>query len=206
MKVYFVRHGESEANVLREFSNWGLKHGLTPRGRAQSQTLATRLAGLPGVHLYSSPILRAMQTADILAQTWGGRFRVTEALREYDVGVWEGRSDPAGWAEYEAVNAAWLRGDWEQRMSGGESFLDMRDRFVPFVQDLIQTHWDTGTTLALVSHGGLYRCLLPLVLTNITPQFAAATPIGNADYILASQDCDGLHCVEWGGRPIPPPA
>lgn len=203
MQVYFVRHGESEANVLHEFSNWGLKHGLTPRGRDQTQTLATRLAGLSDARLYTSPILRAMQTADMLAQAWGARFRVTEALREYDVGVWEGRTDPAGWAEHDAVYAAWLRGEWEQRTGGGESFLDIRDRFIPFIQDLVRAYQDTEAALVLVSHGGLYRCMLPLVLTNITPQFAAATPIGNADFVLATNTSDGLRCVEWGGRSIP---
>ena len=40
MRIYFARHGESEANLLHVFSNRGVKHGLTARGRAQAETLA----------------------------------------------------------------------------------------------------------------------------------------------------------------------
>ena len=43
MWIYFVRHGESEANLLNEISNRGLKHGLTERGRAQASALAETL-------------------------------------------------------------------------------------------------------------------------------------------------------------------
>ena len=46
MKLYFVRHGASEANLLHEFSNRGHKHGLTTNGKAQAATLAHLLRGV----------------------------------------------------------------------------------------------------------------------------------------------------------------
>jgi broad specificity phosphatase PhoE len=46
MKLYFVRHGESEANILREFSNRGFKHGLTERGFQQAKQLGLNLEGI----------------------------------------------------------------------------------------------------------------------------------------------------------------
>jgi bisphosphoglycerate-dependent phosphoglycerate mutase len=67
MKLYFVRHGESEANLLHEFSNRGHKHGLTTHGKAQATTLAHRLRGAGVTHLFSSPLLRALETTAILA-------------------------------------------------------------------------------------------------------------------------------------------
>ena len=44
MKLYFVRHGESEANLLREFSNRGYKHGLTERGFQQAAAVRPEFA------------------------------------------------------------------------------------------------------------------------------------------------------------------
>jgi hypothetical protein len=71
MRLYFVRHGESEANVLEVFSNRGLEHGLTQRGRVQTASLAQKLAGRQIIKLFTSPILRATQTAEILAEMLG---------------------------------------------------------------------------------------------------------------------------------------
>ena len=47
MKIYFVRHGESVANLLHEFSNRGFKHGLTERGFQQAEQLSQKLRGIP---------------------------------------------------------------------------------------------------------------------------------------------------------------
>jgi broad specificity phosphatase PhoE len=51
--------------------------------------------------------------------------------------VLEGRSDPESWACHNEVWRDWSeRGRWDSRIEGGESFLDMRARFEPFVQSL----------------------------------------------------------------------
>ena len=68
MKLIFVRHGESEANVLRVISNHSLPHALTGRGRGQAHRLAERVQGSDIVRIYCSAILRARQTAEIVAQ------------------------------------------------------------------------------------------------------------------------------------------
>lgn len=81
MKLYFARHGESEANLLHEFSNRGLKHGLTEEGRQQAATLAGKLEGISVAKLFSSPLLRAIQTAQILADEPGVPYEITDALR-----------------------------------------------------------------------------------------------------------------------------
>src|SRR5438552_745482 len=127
MKLYFVRHGESEANLLREVSKRGLKHGLTDRGREQAALLAQTLTGASVVRLFSSPLLRAVQTVEILSRAWGVPYEVTDALREYDCGVLEGKSDAATWQIFDTVLNEWLhQGAWEKRIEQGESFLEIR--------------------------------------------------------------------------------
>ena len=200
MKLYFARHGESEANLLRVFSNRGLRHGLTKVGRAQATILARALQPAPVAGLYTSPLLRAVQTAEIVAEVLGLNYAITDALREYDCGVWEGRSDDAGWEEYERVLAAWIeKGDWEARMEGGESFDDMRMRFVPFVERLVEQHGDSPTGFGLIGHGGLYRCMLPLVLENVDHAFALKHSIGHTGLVVAEHQGGRLICTSWDG-------
>jgi len=113
MKLYFVRHGESEANPQHVISNYASPFGLTELGRQQVHALAERLKDLPITTMYSSPVLRAMDTADILYQALGLPYRVTEALREYHCGVLEGQSDEESWRLHRQYYEDWtLRHDY----------------------------------------------------------------------------------------------
>ena len=69
MKLYFVRHGESEANVLQVISNRGWMHPLTEKGRQQANTLAEKLRGAGITKIYTSPLRRAVETAEILSRS-----------------------------------------------------------------------------------------------------------------------------------------
>lgn len=198
MRILFVRHGESEANRLHVFSNRGWKHPLTEKGRLQVEILAGRLAGYGVTRIYTSPLMRAVQSAEFLAKTLGAPLEQTEALREYDAGEWEDSADPAGWEEYRAVNEAWmLRGDYERRMRGGESFVDVYDRFSGWLGGLIHRYAETKEVLLLVGHGGLYRIMLPEVLVNVSPRFALDHPLGHTGYVLAEPGEEGLVCIAW---------
>jgi broad specificity phosphatase PhoE len=203
MKIYFARHGESEANLIREFSNTGRKHPLTDKGRQQAAQLAESLLDAGVVHIYASPLLRSEETAQILAQRLGVDFTITDALREFDTGIYEGTRDPKGWEAHKQVGDAWMRGEWDQRMQGGESLLDLRARFMPFIRDLIRQYKDQSGSLVLVSHGGLYCSILPLALENVSPVYAHGHGMGNTAYVLAEIRGDGLVCVEWAGKKYP---
>jgi probable phosphoglycerate mutase len=202
MKLYFVRHGQSEANLLREISNRGLKHGLTAEGIAQAKRLAAALKGEGAAfdRIYSSPLLRAMQTAQIVSQELGAPFESADALREFDCGDIEGKSDDAAWAMHAQIHDAWLRdGRHDQRIAGGESFNDIRRRFVPFIQHLVESRRATGANVLLVGHGGTYRCMLPLVLSNIDHEFIGRHGIGYIHIIAAEPGAGaGMVCMKWG--------
>ena len=203
MRLYFTRHGESEANVLREISNRGLKHPLTEKGRQQAHALAAELlpAGITGI--YTSPLLRAVQTAAILSQALGVGCEITDALREYDCGILEGTSGPETWAAFWALREAWYPGrQWERRIEGGESFLDMQARFVPFIDGLLAADDPPRKVLVLIGHGGLYGSMLPLVLVNVDFEFASHQPFPNTGTVLAETSPQGLVCSEWCGAPV----
>lgn len=197
MRLYFVRHGESEANIVREFSNRGFRHPLTPRGIAQAHDLARRMAGLAVTRIYSSPLQRAVETAAILAQTFGISVTTTDALREWDVGIFEGTTDQRGWEMHRQIQEDWFVHQLlDHRIPGGESFRDMQARFVPLIEQLVQTA-DTREIIVLVGHGGLYHAMLPVVLQNIDHRFTMQHQLGNTDYVVAEAGPNGLVCREW---------
>ena len=203
MRLYFTRHGESEANVLREISNRGRKHPLTEKGRQQARALAAELLPAGITAIYTSPLLRAVQTAAILSEALGVGFEITDALREYDCGILEGKSDPATWDAFWALREAWWPGrQWERRIEGGESFLDMQTRFVPFIDGLLAADHLRDSNLVLIGHGGLYISMLSLVLVNVDHEFAAHQPFPNTGIVLAETGLHGLVCREWCGAPV----
>ena len=68
--VYLVRHGQSRANVERVFSNGRVDLPLTDEGREQARRAARWLGGRGIRHVFSAPLLRARETAGILAAGW----------------------------------------------------------------------------------------------------------------------------------------
>src|SRR5688572_26997609 len=125
MMIYFVRHGESEANTRRVISNWESLFGLTDLGRLQANTLAGKLKDIPIMAIFSSPVLRARETAGILSQNFGQSYQVTEALREYDCGILEEQSDDASWEIHREIYEDWtVHHNYQRQPQGGECFLD----------------------------------------------------------------------------------
>ncbi|MFN2227765.1 MAG: histidine phosphatase family protein [Anaerolineae bacterium] len=203
MRIYFVRHGESQANLLHEISNRGLRHGLTYRGREQAAALAQRLQRCSITRIYSSPLLRAIETSVLLGRQWQVEYEITDALREYDCGLLEARSDEAAWQQWQELFEAWtVHHRWEERIEGGESFYDLRRRFEPFVERLVRRYSETQTRVACVSHGGLYRMMLPLVLRNVDTALFSQHGIDYTTLIVAELQPGGLYCVEWNGHPL----
>ncbi|MFT3890287.1 MAG: histidine phosphatase family protein [Anaerolineales bacterium] len=202
MKIYFVRHGESEANLLREFSNSGLKHPLTEKGVAQAQELAQKLRRIHFEIIYSSPVLRAQQTAQIVAEQLCIPVEVTEALREWNVGIYEGTTDPKGWELHRQVQEEWFFHDKpESKMPCGENLIEIKARFVPFIEKLVEQNKDTERNVLCVAHGGLYIAMLPIILKNIDHAFANER-VAHTSPSIVELRADGLYCTSWCDTPI----
>ena len=199
MRLYFVRHAQSEANTQMIISNRNLPHLLTELGRQQAEVLARSLADVPLAAIYSSPILRAAQTAQIIAAFKDLPVEFADALREPDCGIMEGRGDDEAWMEHDRVVHDWaLYLKFDSHLEGGESFYDLRARFVPFIDRLLAAHSDTDHNILLVTHGSLMYLMLPGVLTNIDFATVREYPMHNTVVIVAEQRAHGLVCLEWG--------
>jgi broad specificity phosphatase PhoE len=199
VKLYFIRHGESEANTLSVISNRESPFGLTALGKEQAAILADRLKDVPVTAIFSSPILRAKETAEILSQSFHLPYQITEALREYDCGILEEKSDEESWKLHSEIARDWtLNRNHLRKPDGGESYLEIKKRFLPFVESFTNNGSHEETHILLISHGGLLQLMLPEILFNIDHTFARSHGIRHTQCIVAEQKRAGLLCLQWG--------
>ena len=199
MKLYFVRHGESEANILRVISNRENAFGLTALGKQQALKLADQFKEIPFTAIYSSPILRARETSEILSRSFHLGYQITEALREYDCGILEDKSDEASWRLHTEIAEDWtLHHNHLRKPEGGESYLDIQARFLPFIEKLKHGRLHADEHILLVAHGGLLQLMLPLILTNVDDHFVRSHGIRHTECVIAELRSDGFVCLQWG--------
>jgi len=198
MKIYFVRHGESLANTLHIISNHNLPHSLTEKGRAQVMRVSAALKGRPIQRIYTSPVLRAVETAQIHSETLGVPFEIVDGLREYDLGELEGRGDDEAWDIHSHYWQNWLKGrELDQCPVGGETFYDIERRFVGFVEGLIRQFGGTQAEVLCIAHGGVYTFGLPLVLSNISMAEIDRRGIHHTNILTAELQEGRLACTTW---------
>jgi broad specificity phosphatase PhoE len=153
--VYLARHGRTAYNHERRFQG-RLPVPLDDVGRAQSRALAEAAAGYDFAVLWCSPLLRARQTADIVAASIGLTPREDERLVETDAGAWTDRTFEEVRAEAPAEFARFATLDPTFAFPGGESFADQALRVDAAMEDIAR-----GTTPALVvCHGVVIRLAL----------------------------------------------
>jgi alpha-ribazole phosphatase len=154
--IVLARHGETTWNKDRRFQGQ-LDVELNDTGRAQARALAERAAGHGFAAIYSSPLVRARETAEIAGAALGLKPRLDDRLKEVDVGDWEGRykddlerDEPEAWA-------AFGQGGEDFRFPGGESLAEQQERVIAALVDITQA----GDLPALVvCHRGVIRCAL----------------------------------------------
>lgn len=159
-RVLLVRHGQSQGNAERRFGG----HSPTPLselGRRQAEATARSLAAEGVTAVYSSDLLRAVETAEPLARAAGLEITRTSALRERSVGLLEGLTFEEAAETHPDEYAALLRRDFEHVLAGGESYRQLLDRAAAELDSAVERH--RGGTLTLFSHTGTI-CVLALHL------------------------------------------
>jgi broad specificity phosphatase PhoE len=84
-----------------------------------------------------------------------------------------------------------------RKPEGGENFLEIKERFIPFVECFAQNDLHSQAHILFVSHGGLLQLMLPEVLTDIDHAFVRSHGIGHTQCIIAELLHDGLVCKQW---------
>ena len=165
-QVYLARHGQTAYNLEGRFQGQ-LPVPLDDTGRAQAAELAERAAagagggtggagGTPFLTLWCSPLLRARETADVVAARIGLEPREDPRLMETDAGDWTDRSFADVQAQAPDAFAAFVSGEPDFAFPSGESFAQQGVRVAATLTDVEQ-----GPLPALVvCHGGVIRIAL----------------------------------------------
>lgn len=206
VKLLLIRHAESTANVRRALNTRMPGPPLSEAGEEQARLLAERVAVEPVVAVYASIATRAQQTAAPAAAHHGLEVQVIEGVHEVWVGDLEDRSDEASIQAYMRVFHPWTLGELEHAMPGGESGVQVRDRYLAAVAQVRAKHEQEhpdGTVL-LVSHGGVMRLCAELLSDNVPPGLAESGLIPNTGAIELETTVDGgWHCLSWAGANHP---
>jgi broad specificity phosphatase PhoE len=125
-QLFLIRHGETLHNVAGIAQGWN-DSALSDRGTRQVQSLAERIAAMQPTALYSSPLGRALSTAEAIAGTTGLRIETLDDLREMSYGNWEGMSFLDVRGAYKPIYEQWIE-DPECPCPNGESHNDVRRR------------------------------------------------------------------------------
>jgi broad specificity phosphatase PhoE len=152
--IFLARHGESDWNVERRFQGH-TDRPLTERGREQAHALAGLVAGEKIDAIYTSPLMRARETAEIVAAGTGLEPVALPELREVDTGSWSGLSRGEVEARFPEGFARWRSGGsgWED----GETYEEMADRVQGALRKIAEEHPE-GRVL-VISHGGPIRAI-----------------------------------------------
>jgi broad specificity phosphatase PhoE len=127
--------------------------GLSAAGREHAGRLALRLASVECEAVYSSPRVRALETAKAIAAALGLAPAVDEDLRELDFGELEGRTYDEIAASKPELYRAWMTTPTTVSFPGGESFADLKARSVAALERIRRLHENA----IVVTHGGVLR-------------------------------------------------
>jgi len=171
-KLFLVRHGQSAGNAEGRFGG----HSPTPLsdlGFEQARLTAEALAREKINAIYSSDLLRAVQTAEPLSKLVGIPIVTSEAFRERNVGVLEGLTFDESKQEYPNDYYALVNRNIHHVITKGESYTNLLDRITVELRNLLRKH--RGERIAVFTHTGAL-CFMTLHLLGAIHRGTKQTP------------------------------
>ena len=192
-RVLAIRHGETAWNVDGRIQGQ-LDVPLNDTGRWQVHRLALAVADEGIVAIYSSDLLRALETAQAVARGCGEPITTDVGLRERGFGVFEGLSYVEITQRWPDQAERWRKRDPDFSAEGGESLRQFSARAVGTVARLAALH--PGETIAVVSHGGVMDCLYRAA-THLALDAPRSWQLGNASINRLLYTPQGFTLIGW---------
>jgi probable phosphoglycerate mutase len=191
--LLLIRHADTDA-VSKVLAGRSDRWKLNETGKEQAMRLASRLASVPIAAIYTSPLRRTIETAEVL----GNRLQLApqphQDLVELDYGEWEDQSfaDLAGQPEWIQFN----RFKSSLGAPGGESMLDVQARMIRSIEAIRRAHGDA--VVAIVSHAEPIRVAIAYFL-GIALDLIARIEIrpASVSVLRVSDQCCVARCLNW---------
>jgi probable phosphoglycerate mutase len=181
-----MRHGQAENNVSRTLVGRHIESHLTPQGRQQVADVAKQLKSIPVDKVYASPVIRAMETAQIVCDTMGMSYEVDERLYEIELGKLVGMN-------YEEVTTKY--GDLFLRFYaehdpvldsfGVEPFSAVKQRVKNLLDDALKKHEDSN--VLMVTHLDPIKAAIATLL-DLKPEALYRWHIRNASLTVLKHE------------------
>ncbi len=189
-RFLLVRHGQSTFNVEGRLPSQLPNVLLTDEGRRQAHQAAIAMAGLNLSAVFSSPLERARETADIIARGWGLPVREEPRLMDTEMGRWAGRKI----SEVSKDDPEWLRFVEKptEPPDGVEGFIQVRDRVVAAIEDL-RADPEVGDDVVVVAHADVIK----LIIATYT-----GVPLDGARFIMVANASISALAFSDGSAPM----
>lgn len=158
LRLYLLRHGQTELSRADVFCGSGLDPKLTPEGREMAQAFADSYQTEPWAAIYCSGLQRTIETAAPLCDVLGIQAEVQGGLNEIGYGKWEGLTKEVVEQTYHDEYIEWLADPAWHAPTGGELAVAVAQRSLQVIDEIKRKH-ATGNVL-VVSHKATIRILV----------------------------------------------
>lgn len=164
--IYLVRHGECEGNADNRLRG-RVDFPLNETGRLQAKAVAKALCCERLEYVYSSPLKRALETAEFIAAPHGLSVISREGFNNMRLGVWENRKKDELEKEFPEMWKLWLTNPESLNIEGAETSDNVQARAFAALNGIVNSH--RGARIAVVSHRGVLKPLIAAALGIAKP-------------------------------------
>lgn len=184
--VIFMRHGEAENNVSRTLVGRHIESHLTSQGKDQSADVAKQLKSIPIDKVYVSPVIRAMETAQIVCETLGMDYEIDERLYEIELGKLVGMNYEEVTTKYgDLFLRFYAEHDPVLASFGVEPFAAVKQRVKSLLDDALKKHEDSN--VLMVTHLDPIKAALATLL-DLKPEALYRWHIRNASLTVLKHE------------------
>lgn len=159
--LLLVRHAQTASNTKGRYMGW-IDEDLSEKGVWQADQLSQRLSQWPISAIFSSPLNRALRTAEIVASPHDLTIQKLDGLGEIRIGAWEGKLAEEIAQKFPELWRAWRTDPSDIQMPGGESLVQVKERATSALETIMRDN--QGQQVLAVTHDAIVRLLVAYCL------------------------------------------
>ena len=197
MRIYLVRHGETDWNKMGRFQG-STDIPLNQYGIELAEITSEGLKEVPFDIIYTSPLVRAQKTAEIMRRDRQIEIITDDRLKEMSFGVFEGADIRLVREQKEHGLYTLLNAPEKYRAEGGENFEEVIARCRSFIQETLLSAEVNYENVMISAHGGLIRCFLRCIENRPIADFWKGIPQGNCAVTVIEMQNGKIQILEEG--------
>lgn len=197
MKIYLVRHGETDWNKAGRFQG-SENIPLNQYGIELAEVTSEGMKEIPIDIIYTSPLIRARKTAEIMRRDRRIEIIEDDRLKEMSFGRFEGADIREARADKEHGLHDFISNPGIYRAKDGENFEDVIARCHSFIDEILLPREKNYDSVMVAAHGALIRCFLRCIEDRPLSEFWGGVPQGNCAVTIVELEDGQLRILEEG--------